>query len=51
MMSLSGINPASLIIFLAKSMILTGAHIKNIDFASLPIAPASEPIGRPLEWS
>jgi hypothetical protein len=31
MMSLSGINPASLIIFLAKSMILTTAHIKYVD--------------------
>jgi hypothetical protein len=41
MMSLSGINPASLIIFLAKSMILTGAPYQNIDLAPLPIAPAS----------
>jgi hypothetical protein len=47
-MSLSGINPASLIIFLAKSMILTGYPYQKYRFP--PIAPL-RPIGRPREWS
>jgi hypothetical protein len=37
MMSLSGINPASLIIFLAKSMILTGCPYQICRSRPLPI--------------
>jgi hypothetical protein len=50
MMSLSGINPASLIIFLAKSMILTGFTYQIC--RSRPPAPASSTNWQELqEWS